>query len=293
MSEIYGQVKQAGKYIDHLIKLPVRCWVFIVGIFLYFQPNVVKAINISGWFPQEIRNVVEVLFELLFDNIIFICAALLAIGIIIIFFHTLISHLPEGIYKSFFPDDVEYTDGTIESLNSYTAANRIWQLLFEMLTTIWSWYFLFIIIFENKELLAFSSQYSSYFIILWINIFYLLWSVRNSLFIIKLPQDELYIEGDKKIRYIEIAFFEYEGRMDYGFQNEKMKISFLKNKYNNKYYLGKMQLTNTGQESKNFQSKLPVNKLEYKIINSSENFEEIRYHYENRYNIAMKEEKVL
>lgn len=226
---------------------------------------------------------------MIFNNIVWIAAVLLAVGLLILLSYEGVTRLPEKIGNFLFPDiTATYSDGTEESFNSYSAANRVWNILFEVLTVLWSWYFLFSVVSGNSSLFKFSSSPESFSeiintIFFSINILVLVVNIRKALFIIRIPRTITHIEVDKFENYVILASFEYQGAPNYGFENESMSVKILKSKYMKveKYYVVKEQTTNRTLLKKYNNSMIPYYERGYKVINTSDNFEEVKYQFEN------------
>jgi len=285
LSEILNELKDIRKYISKIIKLPIRCWVFLFGVLCFFQPRLVRLINIKNWFPNNLYQIIDFLFRLIFDNDILI-AIILILPILLI--ELTFKFSPLTIKEKFFTKERIVGGESIEVFSLFSAKAKLENLFIEIFTTFWSLYFLFLTLVEKSQLLKLlntdnSHRLHSYFVFfcLFLNIIYLFIEIKDSLFVTTLPRLSNYVVRKDWKFYQEITFFEYMGYPKY--TKEKIRILLLKAKYvkPNMYYVAELQLTNQNLKEKYSSSEiLPMN-LEYKLINSSENFEEIKFHYES------------
>jgi hypothetical protein len=286
MLDIFSQVKQAGKYVNHLIKLPVRCWIFLFGILFYYQPRLVKVIDIKSWFPSSIYNVISFVLKLIFNNFL----EIIIILVILEGLFLLLNKLPEEIKERMFSKSKLIDGENTKVYSPICASIVVYNIFIEMVTTLWSFYFLFLTLFDRDFLFILLHADNNFILQLFfwgicftINILFLLFEISKSLFIISIPRLDNYIDRDEWNLYTKIAYFEYGGYPENYFVKEKIKILFLKakNKRSNMYYIVELQLTNHYLKEKYNTIKIPNGKQKYKIINSSENFEEIKFHYES------------
>ncbi|GAB2027980.1 hypothetical protein [Lactovum odontotermitis] len=287
MEKVISSVKEVRKYIDGLLDLPFRCWVFLVALLLSKHSEIVESINANNWFPKNLNEAIKLLFALVFDNILCIVLTLICLVVLISVLHWLSFCLPERIQKKLFPDPIVFLSGKTQYFYESIAINRIGNILLEILTGLWSCYFLFSTLFSETNILELNTHIGAIDLktnglIFWINVLYLIVKLRLALFVYMHEEEPRNIDGGKIDDYINIAIFDYTSVI--ASKEEKFEIRIIKGRYfkKNKYRIVKAKRTNNSEEylKKHKDNKIPISQLHYKIINSSDDFEEVRYQFE-------------
>ncbi|WP_206167670.1 hypothetical protein, partial [Staphylococcus muscae] len=192
-------------------------------------------------------------FSLIYDHLILCTFIFICIVLIILFIYKGL-----GTYKFTF-NEKEYTDGTSRSVNYVAAINRIINLYILILTKYWIYYFLVLLFFNNVRydyLSERSIEINSGLGIL--KILILISYILKSIFILKIPIDRTTFRINREkleLRYIIL--------------NEKNRYLIVKPSYREKtiYYVVEKEMINGSDDS-------------FEIINRSENWDEIVYHFD-------------
>lgn len=296
MKSIIDSIKETKKLSEGIINISFHYVIFLITLFLVWQPNYVKLIAASSWVPENIEMFLLGIVNLIYQNIIPIYLTLAIILVILL----LITKLT-NIFDKILPEDMSYSNHMKISWNQYSAMNKIIRLIINLATVFWIYYFLINVffnpnnyvenLFRNDSKLAENELITTGYmtnidlelmtLFLWLNIIITVYLVVRSLFEIKVPISNNIIKTENIKFYIELNSFQQKNRND-----EENEIIILKDKYHNKpyFYLVNVQLTRqepveVNDTIKKVNRVLPYHKRIYKVINYSRDLNEIIYHF--------------
>lgn len=268
VQDIINSYDKLKEYIDLNIKIPVIYTFFIIDIlFIYFDFNISKYFT---WLPSEIEKFVLAVGTLIYNNYFLIFVGITVIILIINILGTSFN-FPQK-------NEVEFIDGTIESMNFMSAQRRLSNLIELLSTKVWILYTTFRLL-VGKDL-SFLMKFKPTEIkiddfLYVLNVFILIFLIIRNLYKIKLPNDYNIIEtAHLGTRYI-ILNQKTVDNADYMIVKDK----YLKKK---KYFLvstdnNEQAFIYMAMKGHSFKKRPKY----YDVINRSEDISEIDYHFKN------------
>lgn len=271
------------------VNVPFINLAFLFIIIVNMKGSLSKSIDLSNFTDNLIFDFFLNILLFPFDHlflVVFIVFILIIIILVIMHFNI----------TNFFPKSVQYTDGTEESWNGYAAVNRLGGILKFLATD------LFIIIFiisvlansERNILVALRDPIGYWNLdnvelhIKWIiligftlNLLISFHFIIKSIFLIRVPINTWYISHKDFQYYTVIARFPYTN-----YTEDDCSYSIIKKRYitNTLYYLVHTEYSFHSKKENKLTNKMELKKEGkinyYEVVNKSNNFEEIKYHYE-------------
>ncbi|MCD6631897.1 hypothetical protein LSG16_03475 [Lactococcus cremoris] len=270
ISSFTGVFTSMKNYIEKVIKIPFSCIVFLISIFLMFNPKLLSLIGINKWFPNQIKEIVLKIGQLFYSNMFFVSIGFV-LFVLVLFG---ITYLPT---EKIFPKDVELVNGKIKSWNSFSAFSTGINLFVLYLTTWWTYYFFINVLFNkngfnhnffisdksnalylNMTNPIIHSGYISSLNLLFMNIIFYLNIFITAYFIVQRLYQDIYILPKNSIKYNSIdTYFEYNSKVLTNSSDEETKIAILRYKHwdEAKYLLVKIPLTKNTFEWERWQQK--------------------------------------
>lgn len=290
MKDILNNIKYIRKWSEDTINISIHYVIFIITLFLVWQPKYIQMLDVESWIPSKFQTIVLSLVNDLYNNSLKVIAILFILIVII----SLVTN-----YTSFFerilPGPINYVDGTVVKWNAYSTINRLGRIIISLLTTFWIYYFLINVLlnkygfsenffnvnvndlFQNELILqgymtAKQLEWMNGLFVL--NVAILLYLVIRAFFQIRIPDFTSFINThDLHSKYVILNKNESE--------DKAIEIMIVKELYIKKpkfYLISEEQKEYNNLEKKDFlnRSKNPI----YKVLNKSEDLEEIKYHFE-------------
>lgn len=255
-------------------------------------------LDAESWIPQTLQDIMLTLFNEVYSQIIKIISVLIILGIVLICIskHT-------NFFEKRLPSPVEFTDNTTLKWNQYSAINRIGKVIFNIVSIYWIYYFSINVIlnknefalnfFNVKEPLKNELIIVNYITeknllimngVFWLNVLITIYFVITALFQIRISNKVYYIKSeeiaeDRGNKYIKLNTFVTKDNKGC----TEIAILKQKNMKTPVFYLVSGQFASIGQMNKSLRTKSGRaldNNISYKVINSSENLDEIIYHFE-------------
>lgn len=294
MGDIINHIKDVKKYSEGRLNIPFNYVVFLFTLLLVWQPDYIELIGAPRWVPASIKIILLDLANSIYSNyfLIFITSVGVLIILILLLDNT-------NIINKILPKDINLIDNTTISWNQYSAINRLIYIIKVLSTTWWIYYFFINTIFNennyvnnffgftrlNNELIV--SGYMSVCeltimnVLLWINVLTTVYFVTRSLFEIKIPTKEYYIKSDNINYYIQLNSFQQKNSI-----GDKIEILILKAKYRKepRYLLISVKIAQLKENLNDIQtemSSISIPNRIYKVIDSSDNLDDITYHFES------------
>lgn len=243
--------KKFKKDIEDRFSIPLHY--MILGILLIMRFLNIPVDKLTSFLDEEFKFKILYAFSIAYNHI-FLCVLIvfLFIFIIIIIFDKL-------NMNRFVPPDKEYVDGIKGSLNYVSAIKRLINILFLIFTKYWIYYFFALVLINNGKFIYLSEK-SIYLnnIIMIINVLLLLLYIIRSVFVLKMPVDDLLFQINQ-----------HELEEYYIILNEKKGYVIVKPEYRKmtNYYL--LKIDDRYNDSKF-----------YKVINKSKSLDEIIYNFD-------------
>ncbi|MBO0424077.1 hypothetical protein [Enterococcus plantarum] len=136
IKSVVEQVKEVKKLTEDTVNIPLTYLIFLSSCFLLWKPKYISLVNVFRWIPNNIREIILGLFNVLYSNIILVFIALFGAVVVI----TLLSEYT-SILDKLLPDEVEYMDNTEVSWNQYSAIRRLVSIVFTLALPIFVYYF--------------------------------------------------------------------------------------------------------------------------------------------------------
>jgi len=296
LNNLITNLKKTKELSENVINIPFHYIVFFFALFLMWQPQYVKLIDATSWVPENIKNIMLNVVNLVYFNIIPIFGTLVIILVVL----SLLAN-STNIFDKILPKDVDFNNNTTISWNQFSAINRVIGFSVNLATVFWIYYFLINILFnrynyvENflindsnlfeNELITTGYMTSSNLeimnLLFWLNIMVSVFLVVRSLFEIKIPTRKYYI--DNISFYIQINSFHQKNG-----NGNKFQILIVKDKYQNKPYFYLVSVVVVMQKREFIDSDIrttnvtvPLHQRVYKVLNYSRNLDEIIYHFDS------------
>lgn len=256
-------------------------------------------IDATSWVPENVKNIVLDLANSIYLNIGMIFLVLVVILIILLFLTS-----KSETFNKILPKEKNYIDNMTVSWNGYSGINRVVRIIVSLATVFWIYYFLINILFNeynfvtnfiidksnqlNQNQLIVSGYMTSKNLgimnfLFYLNLFITVFFIIRSLFEIRLPTTKYSIKSDEIDSYIPLNSFQYQN-----YSKETIEIILLKTKFKKKteFLLINVQLTKRSFEDLNHENlykdtvEIDDKKRIYKIMNYSNNLDEIIYHFD-------------
>lgn len=260
-------------------KLPIVNIIFVFDLFVLWKPQYTSLVSANSWVTKSIRSYIikcVTIFNSYF--IVFL------ITIILLFFAIILLCLWNPVLR-LFPKNVEMSNETVIIWHPIIAFKRVLDLLLLTLSNIWIyWLTLNIILnpfdfteeFYNLDNLNNKLVINHYitdnmlivcYVLVFVNALITIFFLLKALFQNRVPTFNMRIESNELIVYTELNSFTYSKNGKY---NKKM---ILKKNVEKKtfYYIA-------SGEGKDISQNNYID--DYEILNQSENFAEIKYHFD-------------
>lgn len=276
--------------------IPIHYIVFLIAIFLIWKQEYITKLDTRTWMPKPIQDIMYSLLNELYLNIVWLIVVLITLYSVTL---VLIKYTP--VFNRLTSKKIELTDNTVLTMNPYSFVSRLMKLVIHLLTTFWIYYFLINVIInknnfidnffnikeplQNELIISGNTTETNLIlmnILFYLNLIMLLFWIYISLFQLKTPKKTLFIET-KKIgmssscnKYVKLNMFKKE-------DGEVTEIAILKDRHSEipVFYLVKLNTENEKPRTKG-ENVVPRNiDKNYEVINSSDNLNEIIYHYKS------------
>ncbi|MBC1899090.1 hypothetical protein HCA68_15585 [Listeria booriae] len=293
------QVKEIKKITADMINIPLTYLLFLGACFLLWKPRYIELINVSGWMPNNIEEIILGIFNIVYGNI----ATILTILFICLLLLTLLDRYTP-IFSFFHYFKVEYANNTTVVWNQYSAMRRLLAIIVSLITQFWIYYFTINVLFnpydfagnfflnetppgENSLIL---SKYLSGSALATMNLLYVLnmlcaiYFIFRAIFEIKFTTNKSFLKSDDLSLYIKINNFYVTNST-----NERLEMMILKREYRKKqeYLLVRAQLSqvsyrynNYNENSQRIIEEIPNGKRSYEVLDRTDNLSDIVYYYE-------------
>lgn len=292
INEIVSQIEKIKEMTESHFNIPMKYILLFFSCFLVWNPKYISYINIVDWFPEILRIIVYEFFNIIYSNFVVI---ILTFSFILLVLLTLADHT--SFFRKVLPKSVDHGNGTIVSWNETSAAIRLVSIIRLLFFDIFIYYFAFNVIFninnfvdnffilhhiqEKQEWISKNVLLSAslFFlnIVLFLNILSGVYYIMKALFEVK-STDKYSLNSSDINSYIFINSFSTKNSL-----KEEFKILILKNKYSTKaeFLIVEVKIYEYKIEDDLIESvkKIPHHSRRYKILDKSENLEEIIYYF--------------
>ncbi|PIC94687.1 hypothetical protein CSV69_15370 [Sporosarcina sp. P26b] len=293
MQNIISTYKEYVKFSNENINIPIHYIIFLISMFLMYNPSYIDLINANSWVPSNIRDILLGVFDLIYSNIFLIYIVLM------ILFTSIYTLDKINIFNKILPNDEQFTDGTKVSWNQISALHRIIKCGIILITALWIYYFAINVLFNpgnyinnffDENIYDFSETgyydniHSTFMQTLYyLNLVILICFIIRSLFQIKIPVSKYTLNNDHLSYYIEINFYSCTPSM-----GQEKRIVIMKDKYAKKsnYYLIEEHAKPYNEPNINLikgtiaPSLKRPNIKSYEVKNVSRDLNEIIYHFD-------------
>jgi hypothetical protein len=206
----------------------------------------------------------------------------------------LIIHFGWVFIEKITPKPITYVDGTADEWNVYTGARKFFKLAFFLSTQGWIYYFFMNLLLNPEFAINFRQGWSIFnssdgqvqpwettyqnvpnimFWLFGLNVLILLFWILRALFVIRTRTDDHFLDVKLMGSYLLLNSFEEH------YLDEKFEIQILKNKRmkKTKFLIIRMKIIPNRVYLK--AEDFPKPEKSYPILNKSENFEEVLYHF--------------
>lgn len=274
------QIKKVKKFVESTANFPLTYCIFLGTCLLLWKPKFIFLINISSWFPTNIRVIILEVLSLVYSNIILIITTLICCIIII---YLLTTHTP--LFNILLPKEKLCEDDITIFWSGYLAVNKLITILVNLVTNIFVYYFTINVLFnpynfinnffinetapEKNNLIlegyltVGSLSLLNFFFT--INALITIFLLVRALFETSTITDKHSLSSNDLLLYTKVNSF---------LEKSDSEILILKKNYGKKaeFLLANKQIFNSGKES-------------YQILDNSDNLPDIVYHFD-----ALKEE---
>lgn len=281
------------------MNIPLTYLVFLVSCFLIWKPEYISLLNISSWVPENIKEIIFGISNLVYSNIILIMIVLIIcmIGVSLLAKYT-------NIFEKILPKDVEYTNDTVVMWNEYSAIRRILSIITNLIMPLFVYYFTLNVLFNPYNFIENFFKKSTFQvenelinggyltentlsilnIFFGINVFYTVFLVLRALFEIRVSTNKSFLEANNLKLYIKVNSFSEKNELD-----EEFETIILKSKYGKRveFLLVNVQLYKRyykpiryGKECQWIVDKVPPGEKFFNILDRGENLPDIVYHFD-------------